>query len=230
MEEMKKKSVFNPTDYRVNGITNVAQIFNREDTVKDHWPGTQGWYASQGYKQASKKTLRFEGGLQGQELVYSKGNVRVALFMGDSEDANVEYSKNWVKQFDAGMITFRGHSYSLTGSVPDDVFGNKKGRYVFIPGSCGSSAMIPLYIGKNPETDMRFFSNTSTGRGQVTNILVDMLLSQKSPTEFSKMLEGKAARISSAGGDAKQIGAYNRGEETLAYINRSTKPSVVASY
>ncbi|MFH0799284.1 MAG: hypothetical protein V2A66_03785 [Pseudomonadota bacterium] len=117
-------------------------------------------------------------------------------------------------------MTFRGHSFSLGNSFPSDIFGNKASHVLFIPGSCGSSGSTADYIQKNPRTDLRFFANTSTGKGQVTNAILDALIATRSKTRFSAVLQKASKAIDSNGGDINTIKAWSNGEALLAYVNQ----------
>ncbi|HSB46514.1 MAG TPA: hypothetical protein VLD37_00755 [Candidatus Bilamarchaeum sp.] len=218
------RSTFSPGDYRGrDGIVNVLQVFDREDTQRSHWPLTQRFF-ERGYRMSGRRRVRDEGGQEAGTLVtYERRGVRVSLFMGDTEEANRAYAKRWLSENATGMITFRGHSYSLAANMPPDVFGGRAGRYVFIPGSCGSAGSIPAYISSNPATDLRFFSNTSTGRGQVTNTLLELLLARRGSATFEAILRDGSRRITAAGGDVSLIRAVNPGECLLNYVNSAIR-------
>lgn len=224
MAAVARRAVFDPSEYQVGGKLRVLQVFSREDTGRDHWPATKSWYAAAGYRLASQKS-----GKDGDEAVFERPGVRVTLFMGRGPVDNAEYAAEWVKGNKAGIVTFRGHSYSLVQNMPHDVFGNQRGRYIFIPGSCGSSGNVPMYIVQNPNTEMKFFSNTSTGRGQVTNTLVDMLIAQRKPVLFSDMLAQGSRRIEARLGDISTIKVWNPGEALLYYVSNKTGAGVAVA-
>jgi hypothetical protein len=196
LQKLNEKSIYKRSDYAVDGKVQVLQVFCRKDTEKDHWPLTQKWFRSRYGAPVSD---------DGKEVVYEGKGARVVLYMGDDEKENVEYAKNWIGANSSGIITFRGHSFSLYRNMPYDVFGNRKGKFIFIPGSCGSSGSVPLYMIKNPETDLRHFSNTSTGRGQVTNAIVDLLLDTSVATRFPELLRANERKIRANGGDLESI-------------------------
>jgi len=221
MAEVAKKSVFEPASYRARGVLNVVQIFDKEDTQGSHWALTQRWYG----KPVSRRKTQ-----DGEELVYMRGNARVTLFMGSTKAANADYVSEWIKKNNAGVITFRGHSYSLAENMPSFIFANKAGRYLYIPGSCGSAGSTADYIYNNPNTDLRVFGNAGTGRGQVTNALVDMIISQKAPIELARMLRNNAAKIGAYGGSTEFISAWSPGEAVVYYTGApSAGRAVVAS-
>lgn len=204
-------ATFDRKDYRgPDGKVTVIQVFDKEDTETYHWGASISWFKNQ-FKTEPKK------GPHG-ELIFENSNTRVVLFMGKDEQTNADFTTNWIATHKTGIITFRGHSYSLHANMPPSVFDNREGRYVFIPGSCGSASSVPEYIYSNPNTQMRFFSNTSTGRGNVTNVLVSLLTTQTTPAEFSSILAKGSSHIRAAGGDASQIKAFSNGEAMLYYV------------
>lgn len=208
------RGIYDIRYYRgIDGKAQVLQIFEKRDTKKDHWPLTQQWF-----ERKYGKPRKGESG----ELIYETKDARIVLYMGEKEEDNQRFVKNMLDKNQNMIITFRGHSYSLKTSFPSEIFGNNPGNILFIPGSCGSAGSVPEYLTKNPKTDLRFFSNTSTGRGQVTNAIVDLLLEQKKPREFSQLLKENSHKIVNAGGDRKTIETikmFNAGEALLYYVN-----------
>jgi hypothetical protein len=142
--------------------------------------------------------------------------------MGKTEQENIDFARKWIATHEKGIVTFRGHSISLFGNMPTNIFGNKDGEYVFIPGSCGSASSILEYVYGNPNTDLRTLSYISTGYGNVTNALVLMLLGQQTPVEFASLLQNNAGKIQAAGGDANLIRIWKPGEGLLNYIAQHT--------
>ncbi len=210
--DIGKRSVYTPADYKTGGKTNVIQIFDREDAHEevDHWKMTNEWLQRQ-YGEP-------KAGPRG-ELTYENANARITLFMGGSKPANAKFIKDWVKKNQAGVITFRGHSFSLEENMPYDLFGNKPGKYLFIPGSCGSAGSIPDYMSANPATELAFFSNTATGRGAVTNTIIDLVAEQRKPIGFKEILVKGEKKIAALEGDIADIQVFNRGEQILSYVN-----------
>jgi hypothetical protein len=136
------------------------------------------------------------------------------------ERENQRFVANQLKETPNLILTFRGHSYNLPRNIPYDLFGNQEGHVLFIPGSCGSAGSTSEYMGKNPNTDLRFFSNTSTGRGQVTNAIVDALINTSKPTALQDVLQNARPAIERAGGDTATIKAWSAGQALLAYANQ----------
>ncbi|MFH1520699.1 MAG: hypothetical protein ABID61_03580, partial [Candidatus Micrarchaeota archaeon] len=222
LESVADAATYDRKDYRGrDGKVTVVQIFDKADTEVYHWGASKDWFQKQ-FGTAPKK------GPNG-ELIFENSTTRVVLFMGKEDETNVNFITNWIAAHETGVITFRGHSYSLQGNMPPSIFGNRKGRYVFIPGSCGSAGSVPEYIYSNPNTQVRFFSNTSTGRGQVTNVLVSLLTTQVTPAAFSSILQRGTKHIRAAGGDITQIKVFNNGEAMLYYIMASKQAQLDAS-
>ena len=226
------KAAFNMSDYIVDGKLRIIQVFDKEDTGKDHWPMTRDWFSE---KSGFKTVLD-----NGKEVRLESDNARMTLFMGDNDEENQAFIKSELEKNPNAIITFRGHSFSLMGNFPPEIFGNKNGHVLFIPGSCGSSSSTPKYMAANPNTDLRFFSNTSTGRGQVTNVLVDILIGSTrkklaefksvngeyalyaSPT-FENLIKENEAKIVSNGGDIGTIHVWTAGEGLLYYVQNHMK-------
>jgi hypothetical protein len=212
LQKLNEKAVYKRSDYAVDGKVRVLQVFSKKDTEKDHWPLTKDWFRQKYGKPVSD---------DGKEIVYEGKGARVVLYMGDDEKENTDYARQWVGATNNGIITFRGHSYSLEHNMPYDVFGNTKGKYIFIPGSCGSAGSVPQYMNKNPKTDLRHFSNTSTGRGQVTNAIVDILLDTAVTTRFPELLRANERKIRANGGDLESINSIRvwcEGELLTNYV------------
>ncbi len=218
-EENKKKisalsarGVFEPASYQSQGKTTVVQVFDRNDTEKNHWRLSQAWFAKYG-----KPKTGSDG-----ELAYETASARIILFMGDEPPDNQKFISSALSKYPNQIITFRGHSDSLLLSFPPGIFENKKSNILFIPGNCGSAGSTADYISKNPGTKLSFFSNTSTGRGQVTNALVDALLEEKRAVRFSDIIAKHGRQIVRNGGDPSTISAWSPGEALLAYVNAAS--------
>ncbi|MBI5226959.1 hypothetical protein HY988_00090 [Candidatus Micrarchaeota archaeon] len=209
MSELDAKAIFEPGRYSTAGKLSIIQIFDKNDT-ENHWKLSQQWFRKYG------KPKR---GVDG-ELIYEGKTARIILFMGESPGDNQKFVKAKLGENPNRTVTFRGHSFSLEKSFPYDIFGNGNGQIIFIPGSCGSSGSTAQYIANNPNTDLRFFSNTSTGRGQVTNAILDALIGTKTAAKFSDLLKKAEPQIAQNGGDLNTINVWSAGEALLAYVYR----------
>jgi hypothetical protein len=111
-EEKRKiaeKSYFEPENYKVGGKLQVLQIFDIGGTKNDHWLMSQKWFEG--------KYGRPKVGKDG-ELIYENASSRVVLSIGDDETKNKEFAQKWMRENKKGIITFRGHSYSLVKNMP----------------------------------------------------------------------------------------------------------------
>jgi hypothetical protein len=159
------------------------------------------------------------------EIVYESMDARITLFMGKDAKENQKFLKKAMAADPRMILTFRGHSFSLDNNMPSDIFGNDpKAKILFIPGSCGSAGSIPDYLANNPKSSLEFVGNTSTGRGQVTNALLDIFISEsarklKRPYEIILHNDNDSVMaIERAGGTPGTIKATTIGEMLLAYI------------
>jgi hypothetical protein len=89
---------------------------------------------------------------------------------------------------------------------------------VFGDGSCGSSGSTSEYIKANKSTNLKFFSNTSTGRGQVTNAIIDVFMKTKSAKRFNELLKENTKYIEQNGGDVGTLKVFGPGEMMLRYV------------
>ncbi|MFH1587768.1 MAG: hypothetical protein ABIA76_00325 [Candidatus Diapherotrites archaeon] len=210
--DLREKSVYNPDYYKTDGKLIVIQVFDKEDTVGDHWGLTQKWFGAG--KTPTDKTGK---------LVYEIGNAKVILFMGETEEENKEFIRKQLQETPNAIITFRGHSFSLLDSFPYSIFGNQGNHILFIPGSCGSAGSTAEYIAVNQNTDLRFFSNTSTGRGQVTNAIIQSLIDTKIAKSFQSILKENESKILVHGGDITTIKVWSPGEALLNYVYSQKK-------
>lgn len=208
---LRDKAIFDPSKYLVDGKLQVLQVFDKEDTEKVHWKLSKGWFR--------KLMGRPNQGSQG-ELIHENSYARVILFMGETEKSNRTFISRELRKNPSQILTFRGHSYSLTNSFPYGIFDNRDGNILFIPGSCGSAGSTPRYIVSNPKTDFIFISNTSTGKGQVTNALVEILIkaSRQPPQRFTDILLKNKSKIVSNGGKIETLKVYSLGEALLDYV------------
>jgi hypothetical protein len=209
---LEDRAIFNPNYYMKEGKLVIVQVFDKEDTEKTSWLLTQQWF-NKGEK------LREGPG----KIVIENKDAKMILFMGKDEGENKEFIKKQLDETPNLIITFRGHSYSLKDNFPPDIFADKTSHVLFIPGSCGSSGSIPEYMAANPNTDITFFSNTSTGIGQVTNAIVTMLMDTKETEKFNLLLDRSSKSIADQGGDSKTIRAFGDGEMLLLYSSLATK-------
>jgi hypothetical protein len=208
--ELGEKAYFDPSLYSREGKLQVLQVFDKEDTGKDHWHISRKWFGKYGRPKKGK-----DG-----ELIYETPTARIVLFMGDTKEENADFVSKELKRNPNMVITFRGHSYSLEESFPKDVFKGTDGHVLFIPGSCGSSGDIASYIEERGGTDLRFISNTSTGRGQVTNTLVDLAVGNRERTEFGTLIKKGEKKIRRWRGDMETIQVWTPGEALLNYVYR----------
>ena len=207
---LQERAHYTPTDYRTSdGRLLVIQVFDKDDTESSHWRLSREWLRR--YDRAP--TVGRSG-----ERIYETKTARVVLFMGETQQANRDFVSRQLQENPNLIVTFRGHSYSLQGSFPYDIFRNRSGHVLFIPGSCGSSGSTARYISANPNTDLRFFSNTSTGRGQVTNTILDELIRTPRPTEFREILRRVERDVSRYGGDTSTVMVWSSGEALLRYV------------
>ena len=214
IRKLDEKSIFNPSLYQNNGKITVLQVFDKGDTGKDHWPMTQDWFNA--YFE-NKPVIGVNG-----ELVYETAEVKMILFMGDVYSQNREFIRRQFQETPNMIVTFRGHSYSLSSSFPFDIFGNIDSHILFIPGSCGSAGSTPNYIFANPKTDLRFISNSSTGRGQVTNIIVEALIESEEKS-FQNVIADSTESIVKYGVSITNIEIWTRGELLMAYVLDETR-------
>jgi hypothetical protein len=213
IRSLRARSIFDPANYQNQGKITVVQVFDRKDTEKGHWKLSRAWFARYG-----KPTTGPAG-----ELVYETASARIILFMGDKPEDNRQFASSALSKNPNQVITFRGHSGSLSNSFPPGIFENRKSNIMFIPGNCGSAGSTADYVSQNPDTNLLFFSYNSTGRGQVTNALVDALLAERSPLKLPDILAKHEGRIRKNGGDISTIVAFSAGEALLAYVNAAPK-------
>jgi hypothetical protein len=216
----EKEVNFDPSKYRgKDGKLEIVQVFSKKDTEKNHWLLSQQWFSKYG------KPKTGENG----ELIYETKNARIVLYMGEDENANQEFVKKKLSENTNMILTFRGHSYSLNDNMPSNIFGNCRCNILFIPGSCGSAGSTPAYIAANPATDLDFISNTSTGKGQVTNALIDILISEDARIRAGGELRtykavlndpANANKIESNDGDPSTLKASSLGEQLLERVYR----------
>jgi hypothetical protein len=204
---LAEKGTFKKSNYSQDGKIIIVQVFDKEDTEKNHWMYTQEWF------NGGKKQKEGPG-----KINIETKNAKIILFMGKDADENQAFITQQLKETPNLIITFRGHSYSLKENFPYDIFGDKDSHVLFIPGSCGSSGSIPEYISANKDTDIKFFSNTSTGRGQVTNAIIDVLIKTKQDRRFNDLLNENSKYIEQNGGDVSTIKVFSPGEMLLRYV------------
>jgi hypothetical protein len=145
--------------------------------------------------------------------------------MGNSPDQNQDFIKQMLAEKKNFILSFRGHSFSLDRNIPSDIFGNSECNVLFIPGSCGSAHSVPDYIASNPRSNLAFIGNTSTGRGQVTNTIIDALILEHQKQiqgatrqDYSTILQDSSSTIEKQGGNIGSLKAASLGEHLLAYV------------
>lgn len=237
-------SVFNGDNFEDNGkVINVVQTFDADDTKNDHWGYTKEWAkelavkCGGGAKDGQGNIISMDEALKAKKEVvfeFTKGKqkFRVTLFMGENESENRDFTRKALGKYKNAILTFRGHSFSLAGNMPSNIFDNKEGNVLFIPGSCGSASSLPEYLSSNPNTNISSVSNTSTGRGQVTNALLSIFIDEAAAgrtDDYAKILDKNAGRIKNAGGDRSTLTAVALGELMLRYAYGNMKPIEPAS-
>ncbi len=226
MKEGKPDTVLNLNNHTSNGKLVILQVFDREDTEKDHWGLTIDYFK----KRMGIKNPKIEKLQNGERVIFEDENVKLILFMGNSEENNQNFVKKMLKTNPNLILTFRGHSYSLTDSFPYNIFSNldEDSHLLFIPGSCGSNADIPSYI-NNTQSEIKFISNLSTGRGMVTNTLVWYLITtwktkhnKDKPVyiTFEELLNRARKEIESYGSSTDSLSYNKLGERLISYIKR----------
>ncbi|MCX8195363.1 MAG: hypothetical protein N3G22_04645, partial [Candidatus Micrarchaeota archaeon] len=210
--------VFDDKNYRTeDGKLLVVQIFS--NTEEYHWGRTNEWFKKYCGKESEK----------GKNLeIYETEDARIVLYMGKNEE-NQNFLRSMLEKTPNMILTFRGHSYSLMDNIPLDIFGNRKGNILFIPGSCGSAGSIPNYMDRNPGTSIQFIANTSTGRGQVTNALVTILLNEalsnkklnkkRTYIEIIKKDKENCLLVQNNGGDCNTLKVDSLGWQLINYVN-----------
>jgi len=220
IKQLEQKAVFIPEYYKNDGKLTIIQVFDPNDTKNDHWIYTQQGFRKYAVPKDENGKAITEIKKDPGTLIYETKDMKVILFMGETEEKNQEFIKQQLDKAPNLIITFRGHSFSLNKSFPPDIFGNRNSHILFIPGSCGSAGSVPEYITKNPNTDIKTFSNTSTGRGQVTNAILDALIRESrkgSGRRFGAILKENEKYIESNGGSVSTIKVFSPGEMLLRY-------------
>lgn len=209
---------FDPNYYRgADKKLTVIQVFDRRDTSGFHW----------NYTVARSKQRYGQPKSENGAVVFENKTSRMVLFMGRTAEDNAKFTRDWIAKHDKGVVTFRGDSIHLTENMPDNIFGNRVGKYVFMIGSCGSAASAPGYVHANPATELKTISYTSTGRGVVTNVILSALLDQKNPIGFGELIQIRSAQIIAADGEPNLIRVWTRGEGLLTYVSQRTKTTVL---
>jgi len=206
---LKEMTKYNPESYRnKDGFVTAIQVYDKEDT------GDYNWSESQ--RRFSEEMGKPQTGSNG-ELIYTKGKNRVILYMGQNAEENQSFIRNSLEQYRNLIFTFRGHSYSLEENFPSTIFSSHEGNILFIPGSCGSAGSTAAYIASSPKSNLSFVSNTSTGRGRVTDTILLSLLNTKKKEEFTSILADSSSTIEDFGGDLQTIKFSSQGEMLLRY-------------
>ncbi|VVC03443.1 Uncharacterised protein [Candidatus Burarchaeum australiense] len=213
IKKLEGADIFDPELYKNDGKLTVLQVFDKEDTGKDHWGMTVSWFT----RYFGKKPTTGANG----ELIYENSTAKLILFMGENDGANQEFIQQQLQETPNLIATFRGHSFSLEDNFPHEIFGNESGHILFIPGSCGSALSIPDYVSANPNTDLRFVSTSSTGRGQVTNAVVEAFLGA-GRKKFEEFLADAQNSIVRQGGDVSTLKVWTKGEALMRYVLNET--------
>ena len=211
-----ERAAFNPRNYMVGGKVAVVQVFDKDDTGNTHWHMSNTWF---GAKYGKPRTGR------SGELIYETGNLRLVHFMGATKAANQKFVRSWVAEHDASIITLRADVLHLEENMPYDVFGNRAGRYLFINGVCGGAASDSSYVAGNPNTALDIISYSSTGRGQVTNTLLELLLDRAGPAPYQEIVDAGRGKIVAMGGNQFTIMTPSAGQGLLSYVNMKTAGS-----
>ena len=208
---LQKQTKFNPNSYlNSDGFITAVQVFDREDMQRDdHWSLTKDRFKKE--YGAPKKASE-------NEFIYEKGGRRIIIYMGENEQENQSFIKEKLSEYQNLVFTFRGHSYSLNDNFPANIFSNSTGNILFIPGSCGSAGSTADYLMANPNTNLNFISYTSTGRGEVTNIILSSLLNYSAPVEFAAAIADSAKTIESYETPISTIRFSSSGEQLIKYV------------
>jgi hypothetical protein len=142
--------------------------------------------------------------------------------MGDTKEENQRYVRKWVAEHRKSIITLRADVIHLKENMPYDVFGNMDGKYLFINGVCGGAASDSGYISANTNTDLSIISNSSIGKGQVTNAQLGLFLRQTAPKSYADIIDSGREEIISKGGDQFSINTPTAGQGLLSYVNMKT--------
>ena len=208
----KPAGAFDASRYSDGKKLLFVQIFDKEDTEKTSWISSQNWWGKYLKVQPTK-------GASG-ELIYETKDVRMVLYMGDAAENNQHFISSMLTEKKNMIITFRGHSFSLSENFPNDIFKPFPGANIlFMPGSCGSAGSIPGYLSSNQNIDI--IGNTSTGDGFVTNTVMELLIEEArkgGKRGYKEILFSGAKRIEKAGGDASTLAVSTWGDFLLKSV------------
>lgn len=218
--QAKNGLVFDPENYKgADGYVTTVQIFDREDTEKDHWGMSVGYPAWNGAGWKRKD----ESDENGKTMVFENRKMmrRVVLHMGNAKGENAGFARRMIAENNGLIIAYRGHSYNLANNVPKEIFANKgSGSYLLIPGSCGSSSSVPRYMMGNPSTNLSFIANNQVGIGNVTNAIVGYLAGVRGQVGFREMEETLRPQLAEYGMEAGNMSFQPEGYCLLKYVNK----------
>jgi len=217
IREVSNRGAFDPELYRgADGKVTLVQIFDKHDAA-EFYAASQGFWTSAGYG----NRRRGEHG----ELIYEKENTRVILYMGKDDDANSKFAKETIRKNPNMMMSFRGHSYSITNNIPLNTFEGTE-HTIFLAGSCGSINMIPKYMDAAQDADIRYIANSGVGRGAVNEELALAYLDQAEKgtrATFAEVIRAREQKISAAGGDLDTIKVITSGGNLLYYVYNANR-------
>ncbi|MFA6907924.1 MAG: hypothetical protein WC263_03780, partial [Candidatus Micrarchaeia archaeon] len=239
LDKVEQACVFDPRKYiGKNGKLRIIQVFDKDDTWHGqgggHWQWTKEWFAAYGGSAigANGKALGKAGlDAEQRQLTFETQGASVTLFMSEDDYRVRGFIEKELEKDPHLILTFRGHIFSLEGNVPYTIFGNNPdAKVLFIPGNCGSAGSVPDYMQANPLSDLSFIGYSSTGYGQVTNAILDILMSEaaakrkkpRSYEEIIKKTETSVEKILLQKGDPSTIKTTTIGEQMLVHVNRET--------
>jgi hypothetical protein len=202
-------SYFDPDKYRSdNGKLQVLQIFDHHE--RHHWRLSNSWFR--------KYDKHPQTGRRGEKR-YTTKNLEVILYRGITPQQNQEFVRRELLTLKGrgAIVTFRGDILYLKSNFPFSIFEGQTKNILFINGACGSAGTIPEYLART-STDLRIVGYSSTGRGQVTNTLVEMLINASKPRDIVSLLEASSAKIRRHGGDIATIKVTRPGDQLLRYV------------
>ena len=237
LDKVEQSCVFDPRKYTgKDGRLRIIQVFDKDDTSDDkgggHWQLTKEWFSAYGGRAigANGKALDKKGlDAEQNQVAFETPAASITLFMSDDSYAVCGFIKKELKKDPHFILTFRGHIFSLKSNIPYDIFDNNPDAQVlFIPGNCGSAGSVPDYMQANSKSDLSFIGYSSTGYGQVTNAILDILLSEaaakrqklRSYEEIIKKNDFGMEKILQQKGDPSTIKTTTIGEQMLVHVNK----------
>jgi|GEM_PF-3963079 len=203
---------YDPKKYRSqDGKTHILEVFAPDGTEQTHLEMTQKFLEKKGFK-LTKKTTR--------SLVYENATTHITLYRAlKEEDSFLKFEKDWIAHNPQGIMSFRGHVYSLLQFLPPSVFDNKKGNYLLVLGNCGGSGYSSQYVLANSKTNLSSISFSSTGKGMVTNVVLWLLSLQNNvPVAYSEILKQHEQELKAAGGSRDGLVLPTVGDGVVKYV------------